>query len=296
VADWDGMFASIATIGDTYRGATLVGGLRVTGNAVATSSGPMVIVGGTLLEDAGGDWTGTVEFVGELNIPPTNTAPMVTTPPALSVDVGQPLTLAGSATDDGWPHPPGTVTYLWSLVAGPDGAVISDATMTTTTVTFASAGVYTLRLEASDSDLVGSSDTIVTVTQPSSEVLITEDTIMDADDLGPNDDLVVDGATLTLIGDGAINSLRLVNGAKLTHPPATETTAYRLKLTVSGSVEIDDSSSIDVSGCGYLQAGEAPWPSRMVISDTRLSSEAVRARGVRIAPAEAPSTSSHNPS
>ena len=54
--------------------------------------------------------------------------------------------MQGSVTDDGLPNPPATVTDTWSQVSGPGTATFTDASSPTTTVSFASAGTYVLRL------------------------------------------------------------------------------------------------------------------------------------------------------
>ena len=45
----------------------------------------------------------------------SNTAPMVNAGPDLSATLGVPLSIAGSATDDGLPNPPGTIAYQWKV-------------------------------------------------------------------------------------------------------------------------------------------------------------------------------------
>ncbi len=71
--------------------------------------------------------------------------------------------LAGTATDDGLPAPPASLTYAWSVVSGPAAVTFSASTELTTTATFTAAGTYTLRLTASDSVLSGTDDVVVTV-------------------------------------------------------------------------------------------------------------------------------------
>src|SRR6267378_6178325 len=68
--------------------------------------------------------------------------------------------LAGSATDDGLPNPPGHLTVQWSA---PAGVSIANSGLASTSATFGAAGTYTLTLTASDSELTRSADTHVTV-------------------------------------------------------------------------------------------------------------------------------------
>ena len=75
-------------------------------------------------------------------------------PPVVSAGADQTITLpataalAGSASDDGLPTPPGTVTTTWSRVSGPGTVTFGNANALTTTATFSMAGSYTLRLTA----------------------------------------------------------------------------------------------------------------------------------------------------
>ncbi|MBM4025373.1 MAG: hypothetical protein FJ280_08190, partial [Planctomycetes bacterium] len=71
------------------------------------------------------------------------------------------------------------------------------------------------------------------------------------------ENLVLSGSTVTAWPDHAglrmeVNNLSLLNGATLTHQATTADTEYSLAISVNGSVVIDSSSKIDVSGRGYL--------------------------------------------
>ena len=93
----------------------------------------------------------------------TNTAPVVIAGDNQTITLPANAILAGSATDDGLPNPPATLTYLWTQDAGPDTASITNPTQATTTVSFPSAGTYVFRLTASDSALSDSATVQVTV-------------------------------------------------------------------------------------------------------------------------------------
>lgn len=68
-------------------------------------------------------------------------------------------------------------------------------------------------------------------------------------------EVVVDAATLTLGGAHTFASLQLINGAVLTHEPATAGQPDRaIRLTVTGNVTVDAGSLIDVTGKGYAEA------------------------------------------
>jgi RHS repeat-associated protein len=67
----------------------------------------------------------------------------------------------------------------------------------------------------------------------------------------------VNGRVLTVDGTHTFANLVLLNGAVLTHSPTTATKVNKLDITVTGTIQIDASSKIDVSGRGFL-GGSAP--------------------------------------
>src|SRR6185436_4843363 len=75
------------------------------------------------------------------------------------------LSLAAVITDDGWPRN-GSLTVNWSQVIGPGTATIAHPDTAATSVSFNAAGVYVLRLTASDSQLSTSDELIITVIDP----------------------------------------------------------------------------------------------------------------------------------
>jgi hypothetical protein len=90
------------------------------------------------------------------NAPPTVSAGadrIVTLPTSAS--------LAGSASDDGFPTG-STLNCAWSLVSGPGSVVFGNPSACATTAGFGAAGVYVLRLTASDGDLSAGDDVTVT--------------------------------------------------------------------------------------------------------------------------------------
>jgi RHS repeat-associated protein len=83
----------------------------------------------------------------------------VITQPANAVHV------TGTITDDGLPIG-STVTAQWSVVSSPAGVVFSNPNSANTTITFAAAGTYTLKLTASDGALSSSVTVNITVNPP----------------------------------------------------------------------------------------------------------------------------------
>ncbi len=89
-------------------------------------------------------------------------------PPAVSAGADQtvirgPVTLAGSASDDGFPtnH---SLTVGWQKISGPGVASIEHTNSAVTAVTFSESGVYVFRFTASDGELASSADVTITVT------------------------------------------------------------------------------------------------------------------------------------
>ena len=93
---------------------------------------------------------------------PVNQAPQVNAGPDQAALVGQATPLSGSATDDGLPNPPATLTYTWSLQSGPGTVAFGNIHAAATNATFPVAGQYTLRLTVSDSALSGHDDVTIT--------------------------------------------------------------------------------------------------------------------------------------
>jgi PKD repeat protein len=94
---------------------------------------------------------------------PANEAPVVNAGADRSVRLSGTLTLAGSASDDGLPDPPGTLTVTWTQVSGPGSTTFGTPGAAQTTARFSSAGTYILRLTADDSEISASDDVRVTV-------------------------------------------------------------------------------------------------------------------------------------
>lgn len=72
------------------------------------------------------------------------------------------VNLAGSASDDGQPDPPATLTVEWTVADGPESAVINSPDATSTTVTLTESGVYEFELTADDG-LAQTSDSLLVV-------------------------------------------------------------------------------------------------------------------------------------
>jgi hypothetical protein len=96
-------------------------------------------------------------------VPPANIAPVANAGSDLIVTLPSNANLSGTATDDGRPNPPATLTYAWSKVSGPGTVVFANAAAKTTTASFSQTGTYVLRLIVSDSALSDIDDIHITV-------------------------------------------------------------------------------------------------------------------------------------
>ena len=102
----------------------------------------------------------------------TVNAAAVNQPPVVSAGQNQTITLptnsvnlAGTASDDGLPNPPGALTYAWTKSSGPGTVTFGAPTSLSTSASFSAAGSYILVLTASDSVLSAGSSVTVTVNQ-----------------------------------------------------------------------------------------------------------------------------------
>jgi nitrogen fixation protein FixH len=110
--------------------------------------------------DAAGNQTVSAAVV--VTVAGNNQAPVVNAGPDLAVTLPAVATLNGSVTDDGLPAP-SALTIAWSMTSGPGTATFANPAVAATTVTFSAAGVYVLRLTASDGALSSFDETTVTV-------------------------------------------------------------------------------------------------------------------------------------
>jgi hypothetical protein len=106
------------------------------------------------------------EVFGLATLPTGDRAPSVNAGTNQITYVGLPILLAGTATDDGLPNPPGMLTTTWSLVSGPGNATFGNSNALSTTASFDTAGTYVLQLVANDSQAQTVSDVTITVLTP----------------------------------------------------------------------------------------------------------------------------------
>lgn len=97
--------------------------------------------------------------------PPSNQAPVVNAGVDKTATAGTPVTLNGTATDDGLPQP-SSLSLQWSLISGPGSVTFGSSAAATTSATFSAAGTYVLQLSANDGQL-GSTDQVSVVVSAS---------------------------------------------------------------------------------------------------------------------------------
>jgi hypothetical protein len=124
----------------------------------------------------------------------TNHAPVVDAGSNVTAQIGVPVTLVGTVTDDGLPNPPGRVATTWSYL-GTDNITIPDPSSLTNTFVFTAPGDYVFQLTADDGQAATFALVTVTVIEPT-QVDISA-SIPEAAELGP----VSGEFTLTRNGD-----------------------------------------------------------------------------------------------
>lgn len=93
----------------------------------------------------------------------TNQAPLVTAGPDQTIALPSQAALDGTVTDDDLPLSAPLLT-TWSQVSGPATVTFSNGNAVDTTASFPAAGLYVLRLTATDGVLSSSADVTITVT------------------------------------------------------------------------------------------------------------------------------------
>ena len=197
---------------------------------------------------------------------PSNTAPVVNAGPDLSTGAGIPLSITGSATDDGLPNPPASISYQWSKISGPGAVAFSNSTSVATTVTFDTAGTYILRLSGSDSLLTATDETTVIVgTAPA--VILTNPA---------NNAIIPVNTALTLAAtatdaDGTITKLEFYDGATKLGEDATAPYSLLVSagLTVGShtlTAKATDNSGLVTTSAAVIVTSAAANPQAPTIS------------------------------
>jgi hypothetical protein len=96
---------------------------------------------------------------------PDNTAPVVSvTFSDTTITEGVTIRMLASASDDGYPDPPSSMTYAWTVSSGvADNVTIASADQLNTDITISTDGSYVLQLSVSDGELAAYKTVAVTV-------------------------------------------------------------------------------------------------------------------------------------
>ncbi len=193
-----------------------------------------------------------IVFVPPNGTPPANTAPVVNAGPDQTITLPAIASLTGTATDDGLPNPPATLTTTWSVVSGTGTVTFANPALLATSATFSAAGIYTLRLTASDSALSASDDVVITV---SSSPPVNQPPVVNA---GPDQ-------AITLPAQASLTGMASDDG--LPNPPATLTTTWSV---VSGPGTVAFANPALLATTAIFSAAGS-YTLRLTASDSALS-------------------------
>ena len=204
--------------------------------------------------------------------PVTNQAPIVSAGNDQTI-IDFSLVLDATATDDGLPDPPASLTYTWSQISGPGLATFSDPNAEDTTVTLPNGvfGEYVFSLDVSDSELSSSDEVTVTVIEPPefSTIYVSSSTNGSVDGLsfGEEDILAFDivSNTWSIYFDGSDVGLDVISGTDIGafHLNSDGSILLSLNKTVSlpdvGSVDENDIVRFIPTSIGDNTAGTYEW-------------------------------------
>ncbi|MEW6127269.1 MAG: PKD domain-containing protein, partial [Acidobacteriota bacterium] len=192
-----------------------------------------------------GDLVGTDELTVTVN--PQNQPPQVSAGADQTVTLPNAALLNGSATDDGLPAG-SSVSMQWSVVTGAGDVTFTNATEAATIASFTAAGVYVLRLTATDSELSASDDVTITVIPANQPPQVSAG----ADQ------------TITLPGNVSLNGTATDDGL----PSGSSLTYEWSKVSGAGEVTFTNSGAL-VTTAGFSQSGI--YVLRLTASDSQLS-------------------------
>jgi hypothetical protein len=158
---------SLTSTGCVWEAKSNDGWITITS---AVSGSGNSVVNFTVADNSGGSpRTGTMNLGGHIftvtqsGVQPPNQAPTANAGADQTITLPSSVNLNGAASDDGLPNPPATLTTAWSKISGPGTVIFGNANSLNTTASFGVAGIYVLRLTASDSALTATDDLTVTV-------------------------------------------------------------------------------------------------------------------------------------
>ena len=189
--------------------------------------------------------------INAVNQPPPNQAPTVDAGADQTLTLPNTATLTGTASDDGLPNPPASLTTTWSKVSGSGTVTFGNVNSLNTTASFSAAGTYILRLTANDSSLTATDDLTVTVTSSPTNQSPTVNAGADQ--------------TITLPSSANLNGTASDDG--LPNPPASLTTTWS-KVSGPGTVAFGNVNSLNTTA-SFSTAGT--YVLRLTANDSSLT-------------------------
>ncbi|MGD9628399.1 MAG: peptidoglycan DD-metalloendopeptidase family protein [Pyrinomonadaceae bacterium] len=155
---------NVTSTGGTWYAISKDAWITITSAASGSGSGTVVY---SVSANAAGPRTGTLNVGGHIvtvsqnGTQPQNQGPSVNAGNDQTTTLPAAINLNGTASDDGYPNPPATLTTTWSKVSGPGSVTFGNANTPNTTASFSLAGVYVLRITANDGEFSASDDVTV---------------------------------------------------------------------------------------------------------------------------------------
>ena len=150
------------------------GTVSFTNAAQAATTATLPAIGDYVLRLTGSDGTlarSDVVFISVL-APSPNGAPVVAAGPDRRVRANAALQLAAMGADDGLPSPPGALSYSWSMTSGPAAPTFTPGNAANISVSFSTAGLYTIRVTVNDGALSASDEVQVIVDPPAAALFV----------------------------------------------------------------------------------------------------------------------------
>ncbi len=161
VAGDDGLPAG-STVSATWSKVSGPGAVTFANPASATTAATFGAAGSYMLRLSASDSAliGNDDVI--VTVTQANQPPSVNAGTGSTISLPQTLNLSGTVSDDGLPAG-GSISVSWDKASGPGAVTFANGNAISTTATFSAAGVYALRLSASDSEFTFSDEVRVTV-------------------------------------------------------------------------------------------------------------------------------------
>jgi len=258
-ANDDGLPAPPATLTTTWSVVTGVGTVTFANPANRVTTATFSAAGTYTLRLTASDsaLSASDDIVVTVNSAPVNQPPTVNAGPDQTITLPATASLSGTASDDGLPNPPATLTTTWSMVNGPAGGTVTfgNASARATTASFSAAGSYTLRLTANDSALSRTDDIVITV----NAAPVNQAPTVNA---GPDQ-------TITSTLPASANLSGTASDDHLPNPPNTLTTTWStVSVPTNGTVTFGNASALATTAT-FSVAGS--YTLRLTANDSALS-------------------------